>query len=122
MRGGELKASDIVGPIDLDSNGADVTLEKLEKSTGMLRVKAWRVRFAQRHADGGADRRRNADVDVIIDRPAPLAIYGEEAGRSRSHRRPAGISSTPSHPTPTSRCPSTLRVPAGARSIAPRAR
>ena len=37
MRGGELRGAEIGGPIDLDTNGTDVVLEKLDKTSGILR-------------------------------------------------------------------------------------
>lgn len=78
LRGGELKAADMAGPIDLESNNTDVTLEKLENTTGTVRVNAVNGSVAIRglRTDGRIDA-RNAEVDLVIDRAAPLAIYSD---------------------------------------------
>jgi hypothetical protein len=78
MRSGELKASEIGGPIDLDTTGTDVQLEKLEKTTGILRITAASGELSVKglRTEGRIDV-RNTRVDAIIDRAAPLAIYSE---------------------------------------------
>jgi hypothetical protein len=78
MRSGELKASEIGGPIDLDTTGTDVQLEKLDKTTGILRITATsgEVSVKGLRTEGRIDV-RNARVDAVIDRAAPLAIYSE---------------------------------------------
>lgn len=77
-RSGELKATGLVGPIELESNSTDVTLDKLETTTGTVRVNAVNGTLTLRglRADGRIDA-RNAEVTVDIDRAAPLAIYAE---------------------------------------------
>jgi putative adhesin len=78
MRAGELKGSDIVGPIDIDSTSTDVALEKLDKATGMLRINAAAGSLSLKGLRGeGRIDVRNTDVDVTIERAAPLAIYSE---------------------------------------------
>ncbi len=78
MRGGELRGGDIGGPIDLDTNGTDITLEKLDKTAGVLRVNATSgsVTLKGLRTDGRIDV-RDAEVDIVVDRAAPLAIYAE---------------------------------------------
>lgn len=78
MRSGELKASEIGGPIDLDTSGTNVLLEKLEKTTGILRITAsgGEVSVKGLRTEGRIDV-RNASVDAVIERAAPLAIYSE---------------------------------------------
>jgi hypothetical protein len=78
MRGGELRGGDIGGPIDLDTNGTDIALEKLDKTVGVLRVNATSgsVSLKGLRTDGRIDVRA-AEVDVVVERAAPLAIYAE---------------------------------------------
>jgi hypothetical protein len=78
LRSGELKGRDIVGPIDIDSVSTDITLEKLEKATGMLRINAsgGSLSLKDLRSEGRIDV-RNTEVDVDIQRAAPLAIYSE---------------------------------------------
>jgi hypothetical protein len=77
-RAGDLKAIDLSGPIDVESNGTDLTLDSLANTTGTLRVNAVNgsVSIKGLRTDGRIDA-RNAEVRVIIDRAAPLAIYSE---------------------------------------------
>jgi hypothetical protein len=78
MRGGELRGSEIGGPIDLDTNGVDIELEKLDKVTGMVRINAsgGSVSLKGLRTEGRIDV-RGAEVDAVIERAAPLAIYAE---------------------------------------------
>lgn len=78
MRGGELKGSELAGPVDIDSTDTDITLEKLDKTTGILRIKAvsGSVSVKGLRTEGRIDV-RGADVEVTVDRAAPLAIYSE---------------------------------------------
>ena len=78
VRNGELKGSALAGNVELDSNGTDVTIEKLEALTGTLRVNAVNGTLTLRglRADGRIDA-RGAEVAVEIDRAAPLAIYSD---------------------------------------------
>jgi hypothetical protein len=77
-RGGDLKCSELAGPVDIDANGSDVEIEKLEKTVGVVRVNAsgGSVTVKGLRTEGRIDV-RGADVDVIVDRAAPLAIYSE---------------------------------------------
>jgi hypothetical protein len=78
MRGGELKGAEIGGAIDLDTNGTDVTLEKLDKTSGMIRINAagGSVSVKGLRTEGRIDA-RGAEVDAVIERAAPLAIYAD---------------------------------------------
>lgn len=78
FRGGEVKGSDLVGAVEIESNGTDITLEKLETTSGTFRVNAMNGTVTLRglRTDGRIDA-RNAEVSVDIDRAAPLAIYAE---------------------------------------------
>jgi hypothetical protein len=78
MRSGDLKASELGGPVDLDTTGTDITLDKLEKTSGILRINATSgsVTVKGLRTEGRIDA-RGCDVDVVIDRAAPLAIYSE---------------------------------------------
>ena len=77
-RGGDMKGSELAGPIDIDSTGTDVVLEKLEKTAGLVRIHAVQgsVTVKGLRTEGRIDV-READVDVVVDRAAPLAIYSE---------------------------------------------
>lgn len=77
-RGGEVKCKDPGGSIDLDSQGTDITLEKLERATGMIRVNAvgGSLKVNGLRSDGRFDL-RGTDLEVSLDRAAPLAIYSE---------------------------------------------
>ena len=90
IRGGDLKGSELAGPIDIDANGSDVELEKLDKTGGIVRVNAsgGSVSVKGLRTEGRIDA-RNADVDVIVDRAAPLAIYSE-GGNEVDLTPPAG--------------------------------
>jgi hypothetical protein len=78
VRQGELKIADVQGPVDLDSNGTDIVLEKLDRTNGTLRVNAVNGKLSVRglRTDGRIDS-RNAEVDVVVERAAPLAIYAD---------------------------------------------
>jgi putative adhesin len=78
MRSGELRGSEIGGPIDLDTIGTDIFLEKLDKTAGILRINAvsGSVSVKGLRTEGRIDV-RGADVDVVVERAAPLAIYAE---------------------------------------------
>ena len=78
MRAGELKGSEIGGALELDTTGTDVDLDRLDKATGMVRVNATSgsVTLKGLRTEGRIDV-RGADVDVVIERAAPLAIYAD---------------------------------------------
>ena len=76
LQAGDLRAEAIAGPLEIDSNDCDVTLEKLGDTKGVLRINAvsgqLRVRDLRSEAriDG-----RGAEIDVRLDRPTALSIY-----------------------------------------------
>jgi putative adhesin len=78
MRGGDLKCHELGGSIDLDTSGTDITIDRLEKSSGIVRINAvgGSLEVKGLRTEGRFDV-RGADVDVTIDRAAPLAIYSE---------------------------------------------
>lgn len=78
MRAGDFRGGEIVGPIDIDATGIDLELEGLEKTTGTMRItaSAGSVSVKGIRVEARIDA-RNADVDAIIDRPAPVSIYSE---------------------------------------------
>ena len=90
MRGGELKGGELAGPVDLDTNGTDITLERLDKTSGMVRINAvgGSLEIKGLRTEGRFDV-RGTDVGVAIDRAAPLAIYSE-GGDSIEVTPPAG--------------------------------
>jgi hypothetical protein len=75
---GELKITGIHGPFTVDSNATDVSLDKIETESGMIRlsVSSGSIKVTGLRSDGRIDA-RNADVTVSIARPAPLSIYSE---------------------------------------------
>jgi hypothetical protein len=79
---GEVRGADLAGPIDIDATGTDVELDKLEKTTGIVRVNAnsGSVSIKGLRTEGRFDV-RGTRVDVIVDRAAPLAIYSEGGER-----------------------------------------
>jgi hypothetical protein len=91
MRAGNLRAAGLVGPIDVDTTGVDVELENLEKTTGMVRITAaaGSISLKGLRTEARIDS-RSADVDAIVDRPVPLAIYSEAGGRVEITPPPGG--------------------------------
>ena len=75
---GELRGSEIDGPLDIDTNATDITLEQLAKANGPIRVTAvaGSIRMRGVASDVRIDS-RNAEVEVVMDKAAPLAIYNE---------------------------------------------
>lgn len=78
MRAGELRARDIVGPIDIQATSTDVALEKLDTTTGLLTINAvsGSVSIKGLRTEGRITA-RNADIEVAIDRAATLDISSE---------------------------------------------
>jgi len=75
---GELRGSEIDGPLDVDANATDITLEQLQKAKGPIRITAVGGSVTMRGvaSDVRIDS-RNAEVEVAMDKAAPLAIYNE---------------------------------------------
>jgi hypothetical protein len=78
MRSGDLRGSELGGPVDIDANGVDVELEKLEKTTGIVRITAsgGSVSVKGLRTEARIDA-RNSEVEAAIERPVPVAIYSE---------------------------------------------
>jgi hypothetical protein len=75
---GELRGSAIDGPLDVDANATDITFEHLETTKGPIRVTAVAGSITMRGvaSDVRIDS-RNAEVEVVMEKAAPLAIYNE---------------------------------------------
>lgn len=78
LRDGEVKGSRLIGPVELETHGTDVTFDKLEQATGTWRCNTVNGTLTLRglRTDGRIDA-RNTGVSVDIDRAAPLSIYAE---------------------------------------------
>jgi hypothetical protein len=78
LQAGQLRALDVSGPIEIEANQAEVTLEKLEKMRGTMRINAvgGTVLIRGLRTDARIDG-RNTDIEVALDQAAPLAIYNE---------------------------------------------
>ena len=78
MQGGELTAASISGPIDLEAQNADVTLEKLDEAQGPLRVSAvaGSVTLEGLTGDARIDG-RNTEIDIAMSKAASVAVYNE---------------------------------------------
>ena len=75
---GELKTTGIAGPIELESNATDVTMEGLERTTEMVRVNATGGSIEMRglRTESRIDL-RSVDLQLVMDRPAIVSVYGE---------------------------------------------
>ncbi len=76
--GGEIRATNLAGSVDLESRNADVTLENLESTRGPIRVNsiAGSVTMKGLKSEARIDV-RNAEVKVAMTGAAPVAIYTE---------------------------------------------
>jgi hypothetical protein len=78
IQSGELTATSIGGPIDVESQNASITLRRLEESHGPLRVNASGGSVTLDGLSGDARvEGRNAELDITMAKPAPVAIYSE---------------------------------------------
>ena len=81
IRGGQLRASELAGPIEIDSEGAEIRLDKIEKATGLVRIHSASASLTVRGlATEARIDVRGTEVEVEADRAAPLAIYSEGGG------------------------------------------
>jgi hypothetical protein len=73
---GDLRAGEIVGPLEIESNDTDVTLEKLGDVKGVLRVNAVAGQLTVRglRSEARVDG-RGSEIDVQLERPTALSIY-----------------------------------------------
>lgn len=78
MRAGNLKAAQLGGPIDVDATGVDIEFDKLEKTSGMVRITAaaGSVSLKGLRTEARVDA-RGTDVDAILERAVTLAIFSE---------------------------------------------
>ncbi|HXW05303.1 MAG TPA: DUF4097 family beta strand repeat-containing protein [Vicinamibacterales bacterium] len=78
LRSGELRGSALVGPVEVDSTTADLTLDQLEGTRGPIRINAvsGRVRLRGLASEARVDG-RNADLEIALVRAAPVTIYSE---------------------------------------------
>ncbi len=77
-QGGELTATRLAGPLDVEARNAEIILDDLELTRGPIRVNAVNgtVRLKGITADTRVDG-RNSELDVLMSAPAPIAIYSE---------------------------------------------
>jgi hypothetical protein len=81
LRGGQLRASEPHGSVAIDSQGAEVRLERLEKVTGLLRLTVVGGSVnAKELATEARLELRNAEAEISASAAAPLAIYSEGGG------------------------------------------
>jgi hypothetical protein len=75
---GELTTSELAGPIDVESNGTELRLDKLEATTAPVRVNATNgsLRMNGVASETRVDA-RNAEVVIGIARRAKLSVYAE---------------------------------------------
>jgi DUF4097 and DUF4098 domain-containing protein YvlB len=77
-QGGNLRASQLSGPVDVESRNAEITLENLDATRGPIRVNAINGEVSmsgiksETRVDG-----RNAELDITMAGAAPIAIYSE---------------------------------------------
>ena len=78
MRAGNLRGAALTGPIDIDTTGVDVELDKLDKTTGMVRIaaSAGSVSLKGLRSEARVDA-RSSDVDAILERAVPLGIFSD---------------------------------------------
>ncbi len=78
MRAGNLKATELGGPIELDTTGVDVELEKLEKTNGMVRItaSAGSVSLKGLRTEARIDA-RSSDVEATLERAVALSIFSD---------------------------------------------
>jgi hypothetical protein len=73
---GEMKAEGLAGPLDLDTQSAEVRLDRAERSKGALRINAvgGEVVLNGVKSDTRIDS-RNSGIAVTLSEPAPVVIY-----------------------------------------------
>ncbi len=81
IRGAELRAGEIDGAVEIDAQGCDVTLDRLRKTRGPVRVTAvaGSLTVGGLRTEGSFDA-RNTDVRVEAGAAAPLTIRSEGGG------------------------------------------
>lgn len=78
MQSGELNATSIAGPIDVEAQSADVTFRKLDEAQGPLRVNAvaGSVTLDGLKGDARIDG-RNTEIDITMSKAASVTVYNE---------------------------------------------
>jgi hypothetical protein len=78
VQGGDLKAEDMAGPLELNSNGGDVSFVNLSHTRGPIKINAadGTVRLNGLAVEARIDG-RNTEIEVALDKAAPLTIYSE---------------------------------------------
>jgi hypothetical protein len=78
LQSGELRASSLRGAIEIESTSADLKLEKLQETTGAIRINATSgtVELAGIRTDTRVDG-RNSEIRIEVDQPAPIAVYND---------------------------------------------
>ncbi|MGB2714332.1 MAG: hypothetical protein WBC51_09155 [Vicinamibacterales bacterium] len=78
VQSGELTATSLGGPIDVESQSSSVTLRKLEDARGPLRVNAvgGSITLDGLAGDARIDG-RNAEIDITMAKAATIAVYSE---------------------------------------------
>ena len=78
MQSGELSATAIGGPIDVEAQNAEITLKRLEESQGPLRVSATSGSVTLEGLRGEARiDGRNTEIDVVMSKAGAVAVYNE---------------------------------------------
>ncbi len=74
--GGELSASDVTGPVEIDARDTEVHLDQIKGLKAPLRVNATSgsVRIAGLRTEARIDG-NDTDLDIAFDAPAPVTIY-----------------------------------------------
>jgi hypothetical protein len=78
MQSGELNATSIGGPIEVESQGAEVRFRKLDETQGPLRINAvsGSITLEGLKGDARVDG-RDTEIDVAMSKAATVAIYNE---------------------------------------------
>jgi hypothetical protein len=76
---GEVRGSELGGTVDIETSATDLTMDKLEKTPGPIRVNAsaGEVRLRGLAAETRIDA-RNTLIDLVIDQPAAITVYNED--------------------------------------------
>jgi hypothetical protein len=75
---GEIRASELGGPIEIESNQSEVTLEKFDKTRGPIRITTVGGHLTMNglRSDARVDA-RNTEIKASLDRAATIAIFSE---------------------------------------------
>ena len=79
VQSGDVRAGDLLGPVEVESQSAEIILERFEKARDPLRIVANGGRITVRglrtetRIEG-----RDAEIQIALDQAAPLAIFNSE--------------------------------------------